>query len=137
MASFAHRAVGSVAMRRGHDNSGAANCRFAAGRLVVSVSVSGAPDAYAVMMRGAEEEAQIFGAKRLVPAPQYIAHEGLGAYWFPREHHLETTDAVNLIIATVVAWPGVPRRRWKRLGEAVARPYLGRLRHDLAREPAP
>ena len=80
VASFAHRAVGAVAMRRGHDNSGAADCRFAAGRLVVSVSVSGAPDAYAVMMRGAEEEAQIFGAKR---------------------------------------------------------PYLGRLRHDLARGPAP
>jgi hypothetical protein len=137
IARYAHLSPAKVGMRRGHDNSGAANCRFGAGRLVVSVSVSGAPQPYAVMERQAEEEAQIFGAKRLVPAPQYIAHEGIDAYWFPRERYVETTDAVNLITATIVRWPGVPRRRWKRLAEAVARPYLGRLRPDLARGPAP
>jgi hypothetical protein len=137
VARFAHRAAAKVGMRRGHDNSGAANCRFAAGRLVVSVSVSGAPQPYAVMERQAEEEAQIFGGERLVPAPQYIAHEGIDAYWFPRERYVETTDAVNLITATIVRWPGVSRRRWERLAEAVARPYLGRLRPDLARGPSP
>jgi hypothetical protein len=137
VARFAHRPAAKVGMRRGHDNSGAANCRFTAGPLVVSVSVDGAPDAFAVLERQAEEEAQIFVGKRLVPAPQYIAHEGIAAFWFPREQYLKTTDAVNLITATIVRWPGVPRRRWERLAEAVARRYLGRLRRDLARGPAP
>jgi hypothetical protein len=137
VARFAHRAAAKVGMRRGHDNSGAANCRFAAGPLVVSVSVSGAPDPYAVLERQAEEEAQIFGGKRLVPAPQYVAHEGISAYWYPREQYFKTTDAVNLVTATIVRWPGVSRRRWERLAEAVARPYLGRLRPGLARGPSP
>jgi hypothetical protein len=137
VAAYTHRPVAKVSMTRGHDNSGAANCRFVSGPLVATASVSGAPDAYAVLERKAEEEAQIFGGERLVPAPQYIMHLGIDAYWYPREHFVQTTDAVNLITAGVKRWPGVSKRRWEHMSEALGRRYLGKLRPKLARGPAP
>jgi hypothetical protein len=137
LASYAHVPLTKVAMTRGHDSSGAANCTFRAGSLVAAVSVNGAPDAYAVMERKAEEETQIFGTKRLVPAPEYIQHMGIVAYWYPREQYVQTTDAVNIITAKVVSWPGVSRRRWKRMTEALAKRYLGPLRPNLAHGPSP
>jgi hypothetical protein len=137
VAAYTHRPVAKVAMTRGHDNSGAANCRFVSGPLVATASVSGAPDAYAVLERKAEEEAQIFGGNRLVPAPQFLMHVGIDAYWYPREHFVQTTDAVNLIIAGVKRWPGVAKKRWERMCIALGRQYLGKLRPKLARGPAP
>jgi hypothetical protein len=72
-----------------------------------------------------------------VPAPQYIMHLGIDAYWYPREQFMQTTDAVNLITAGVKHWPGASRRRRRRMSEALARRYLGKLRPKLARGPAP
>jgi hypothetical protein len=126
-----------VRERRGHARSDAPQCTFAARRLVLSVSVSGAPQAYAVMERGAEEQAQLFGAKRFTPAPQEVLGEGVDAYWFPGEHLLMTTEGINLITATIERWPGVARRRWKRLAAAAARPYLGRRSRRAPRGPGP
>lgn len=110
---------------------------FTAGRLVASVSVSGAPDAYAVMERGAEEQAQIFGGKRFTPAPQLVTGEGVGAYWFPAEHLVMSTEGVNLITATVVRWPHTPVRRRRALAAALARPHLGKASKKCLRGPAP
>ena len=137
MARFLGVAPTRVRTRRAVARSGAPECVFSVRSLVVSVAVDGAPQAYAVMERGAEEQAQIFGAKRLTPAPQLILGEGAGAYWFPAEHLVMTTEGVNLITATVLRWPGVAHRRWKRLCAAAARPYLGRVAHKLLRGPAP
>jgi hypothetical protein len=129
--------VGVVRERRTVARSGAAECVFTAGRVVVSVSVNGAPDAYAVMERGAIEQAQLFGAKRLTPAPQLVTGEGVGAFWFPAEHLLMSTEGVNLITATIVRWPHTPARRHRALAAAVARPYLGKVSKKVLDGPAP
>ena len=139
-ATFAKKVgVGAEAVKetRAHARSGAAECVFKAGRVVASVSVSGAPDAYAVMERGAEEQAQIFGAKRFTPAPQLILGEGVAAFWFPAEHLVMTTEGVNLITATIVRWPRTPARRRRALAAALARPYLGKVSKKFLRGPAP
>jgi hypothetical protein len=121
------------------DNSSQPECFFtvAVRRLKMWVSVSGEPQPYAVLERAAEEEAQMFTATRTTPVPQHIKHLGLDAYWFPEEEHVLATDAVHLITATIVSWPGVPKRRFKALAAAAARPYLGRANLKLARGPAP
>jgi hypothetical protein len=121
------------------DNSNAPECFVSvpARRLKMWVSVNSEPQPYAVLERAAEEEAQMFTATRTTPAPQHIEHLGLDAYWFPEENHLLTTDAVHLITSTIVSWPRVPKRRWKSLASAAARPYLGRSDPKLARGPSP
>ena len=122
----------SVSTRRATARSDAPECLFRASGAVVSVAVSGAPDAYAVLERGAEEQAQLFGPKRFTPAPQRIAGEGVDAYWFPAEHLVMTTDGVNLITATIARLPAGDRRRAERLAAAAARPYLGRATPSAA-----
>jgi hypothetical protein len=126
----------AVRTRHGVANSGAPECIFRAGSLIVSVSVDWTPQAYAVMERQAIEDAQYWGGKRLTPVPQFIKGEGAGAYWFPGINELMTTDGVDLITATLVRWPHVRYARWARLGTAVTRPYLGRTAATL-RGPAP
>ncbi len=128
---------GAVKQRRTHARSGAAVCVFSAGRVVASVSVSGAPDAFAVMERQAEEQAQIFGAKRFTPAPQLILGLGADAYWFPAQHQVMTTEGINLIAATIVHWPHARVARRRALGTALDRPYLGKIDKKLLRGPAP
>jgi hypothetical protein len=130
-------ATGAVKEKKTHARSGASECVFSAGRVVASVSVSGAPEAYAVMERGAEEQAQLFGSKRLTPAPQLILGEGVAAYWFPAERLVMTTEGINLITATIVRWPDTPARRHRALAAAMARPYLGKVDKKLLRGPAP
>jgi hypothetical protein len=121
------------------DNSNAPECFVAVPvrRLRMWVSVNSEPQPYAVLERAAEEEAQMFTATRTTPAPQHVDHLGLDAYWFPEESHVMTTDAVRLITSTIVSWPRVPKRRWKAVAAAVARPYLGRSNPKLARGPSP
>lgn len=130
-------AARAVKERRTQARSGAAECVFSAARVVASVSVNGAPDAYAVMERGAIEQAQIFGGKRFTPAPQLILGEGVAAYWFPAEHLVMTTEGVNLITATILRWPHTPVRRHRALAAALARPYLGKVSKKFLRGPAP
>jgi hypothetical protein len=130
---------GAVHTRVTTDNSNAPECFVSVPvrRLRMWVSVNGEPQPYAVLERAAEEEAQMFTATRTTPAPQHIDHLGLDAYWFPEESHVMTTDAVRLITSTIVSWPRVPKRRWKAVAAAVARPYLGRSNPKLARGPSP
>jgi hypothetical protein len=130
-------AVETVRERRTVERSGAAGCVFSAGPVVASVSVSGAPDAYAVLERQAVEQAQIFGAKRFTPAPQLITGLGADAYWFPAQHQVMTTEGVNLISVTLMRWPHTRVARRRALGEALARPYLGKIDKKLLRGPAP
>src|SRR5579875_3673289 len=121
-AEFARKvgvAVGAVRERRAVARSGAAECVFRAGRVVASVSLSGAPDAYAVMERQAIEQAQIFGGKRFTPAPVLITGLGADAYWFPAQQQVMTTDGVNLIAATIVRWPHTRVARRRALGTAL------------------
>ena len=121
------------------DNSNAPECFVSvpSRRLRMWVSVSTEPQPYAALERAAEEEAQMFTIPRTTPVPQHVAHLGLDAYWFPEEEHLLATDAVRLITSTIVSWPRVPKRRWKAVAAAAARPYLGRSNPKLARGPAP
>jgi hypothetical protein len=130
-------AAASVKERQTHARSGASECVFSAGHVVASVSVSGAPEAYAVLERQAEEQAQIFGAKRFTPAPQLILHLGVDAYWFPAQQQVMTTEGVNLIAATIVHWPHTRAARRRALGTALARPYVGKTDEKLLRGPAP
>jgi hypothetical protein len=127
----------TVKERRTHARSGASECVFSAGHVVASVSVSGAPEAYAVLERQAEEQAQIFGAKRFTPAPQLILGLGVDAYWFPAQQQVMTTEGVNLIQATIVHWPHTRTARRRALGTALARPYVGKTDKKLLRGPAP
>jgi hypothetical protein len=128
--------AGSLATRRTSANTDAPECVFTARahgtRIVLSVSVSGAPQPYAVLDRAAVEQSQLWGASRFTAAPQLVTHLGL-----PAQEHVMTTDAVNLITATIMHWPGSHERDRRRLAVAAARPYLGPLRPKLARGPAP
>ena len=132
-------AAAAVHTRVTTDNSEQPECFFSvpSRRLRMWVSVSSEPQAYAVLERAAEEEAQMFTPTRTTPAPQHVAHLGLDAYWFPEEEHVLTTDAVHLITSTIVSWPRAPKSRWRALAARAARPYLGRSQPKLARGPVP
>jgi hypothetical protein len=110
-------------------------------KVLLWVSVDSSPQPYAVLERAAEEDAQNFAnlPQSEFPVPQNIKHVGLDAYWFPgpAAAHLLTTDAVRLITATILRWPGEAKKHWSVLAVAVARPYLGRSQPKLARGPAP
>jgi hypothetical protein len=142
VAGFLRVGASAVSTRVGTANSGAPECTFrvtlARGRTAkLWVSVDSSPQPYAVLERAAEEAQQLFAPTRLSPAPVHVAHLGLDAYWFAEENHVLTTDAVRLITATIVRWPGTPEKHWSRLAAAAARPYLGRSQPKLARGPAP
>jgi hypothetical protein len=110
------------------DNSNQPECFFSvpSRRLAMWVSVSSEPQPYTVLERAAVEDAQMFTATRTTPVPQFIAHLGVDAYWFPEEEHVLATDDVHLVTSQIVHWPEVSRRRWKALAAAAARPYLRR-----------
>jgi hypothetical protein len=132
----------AIAMHVAVANSGAPQCDFnvrVGGRhdVSLSVAVDTSPQPYAVLERAAIEASQMFTTSRLFPAPVHVDHLGLDADWFPEENHLLTTDAVRLITATVVKWPGAPKGRWRVLAVVAARPYLRRSQPKLARGPAP
>lgn len=104
---------------------------------MLSVSVNGGPQPFAVIERQDVETSQYWGVKRWTPAPQPVAREGAEAFWFPGTDQLLTTEGTNLVTATVIRWPRVPRRRWRRAAAAAARPYLGRVDKKLLRGPVP
>jgi len=130
-------APSAVRMRRAEASTAAPECIFHAGALVLSVSVSGAPQPFAVIDRQDVETSQYWGEKRWTPAPQPVWHEGAEAFWFPGTDQLLTTEGINLVTATLVRWPHVGRRRRRDACAAAARPYLGRIDKALLRGPAP
>ncbi|HEY2317225.1 MAG TPA: hypothetical protein VGH67_02925 [Solirubrobacteraceae bacterium] len=146
VARFLRVREGAVVTRAVASNSaGAPQCNFTVRvgprEVRLWVSVNSSPQPYAVLERAAVENGQNFAnaPQGQFPVPQHVAHLGLDAYWFPgpAAAHLLTTDAVRLITATIIRWPGVPRGRWSALAAAAARPYLRRSQPRLARGPAP
>jgi hypothetical protein len=132
-------APGSIATHAATADSDFPECQFtvhrSGGRVVrVTVEVDTEPQAYAVLDRTIVEAAQIFGPQRYSAAPVNVPRLGILASWFPQEQHLETTDAVRVIIATI-AWPEARTARKIALATAAARPYLGRNQLQLARGP--
>jgi hypothetical protein len=129
IAGFLRAPVASVSTRAATASSSYPICFFAVragGRAVkVSVEVDVEPQAYAVLERTIEEAAQPF-PKRMAPAPIHVGGLGIDASWFPEEQHLLTTDAVRLVIATIIDLPRAKQARKLALAMAAARPYLGR-----------
>jgi hypothetical protein len=132
-------APGAIATHADTADSDFPECHFtvhpSGGRVVrVTVEVDTEPQAYGVLDRTIVEAAQIFGPQRYSAAPVNVPHLGILASWFPQEQHLETTDAVRVVIATV-AWSKAKARSKIALATAAARPYLGRNQLQLARGP--
>jgi hypothetical protein len=132
-------APGSIGTHADTADSDFPECHFtvhpSGGRVVrVTVEVDTEAQAYAVLDRTIVEAAQIFGPQRYSAAPIDVPHLGILASWFPQEQHLETTDAVRVVIATI-AWPKAKTRSKIALATAAARPYLGRNQLQLARGP--
>lgn len=81
------------------------------------------PQPYFILERTEIEQSQVFTPNRQHPAPQTIMGLGLEAAWFPASQQLMATDAVRLIDVTV-DWPGARQAQERKLGIALARPYL-------------
>ena len=60
-------------------------------------------------------------------APRPITTLGLGGYWFPVQSRLLTTDGVRLV--TIKLHSDLPPRAKQGIAVAMARTYLGPLRH--------
>jgi hypothetical protein len=109
-------------------NNGMPQCSFSArvaggSRVEVRANVDNTPQPYFVLERTIVEASQIFGARRLSPAPVAVTRLGLGASWFPAEQWLMATDGYRLI-TTSVSWRGAKQSRKIALAENVTRPYL-------------
>lgn len=94
-------------------------------RVVVTINIDSAPQAYFRMERTIEELAQQFTVNGPNHSPPTeVAHLGIDASWLPDESELMTTDARRLITVGV-AWPGHRRPAEIALATAEARLYLG------------
>lgn len=125
-----------VATVPGVGNNAEPQCSFRAPlagghRFEVTVNVDPSPQPYTVLARTIEEGQQVFGPKRLVPAPVGVMHLGLLASWFPGPSHLMSTDGVRLV-TTTVTWPGARQGQEIRFATSLSRLYLGGLRPGLA-----
>ena len=89
------------------------------------VNVARGPQPYFILERTIVEASQVFGAKRLSPAPVSVSRLGLEASWFPAEQWLMATDGYRLITASV-EWRGARQSREIALATAATRPYLHR-----------
>ncbi|HEX4036049.1 MAG TPA: hypothetical protein VHX66_16525 [Solirubrobacteraceae bacterium] len=89
----------------------------------MTVNVDNGPQPYFVLERTIVEAAQIFPV-RASPAPTQVAGLGLEASWFPAETHLQATDGLRLITATVVKLPGAGTKNEVRVARAMTATYL-------------
>jgi hypothetical protein len=120
----------------GTGNNAEPQCSFKANlpggrQFVLTVNVDPSPQPFTVLSRTIEEGQQVFGPRRLVPAPVAVLHLGLLASWFPNSSHLMSTDGVRLVTTTVI-WSGARQAREIRLATQISRLYLGKLRPSLA-----
>jgi len=95
-------------------------------RVQVIANVDSSPAPYDVLERMIEEQSQIFGPTRLVPAPVNVPGLGIVASWFPNDDWLKATDGLRLITATV-DWHGAKQKREIALAQTMIRPYLKTL----------
>jgi hypothetical protein len=98
-------------------------------RVQVTINLDNGPQPFFRLERTAVEASQQFGTERLYAAPELIMDLGLDADWFPDGNDVETTDGTKLITVTV-AWPGSSQAHRRALAVAIARQFVGRLRHN-------
>lgn len=91
--------------------------------MAITANEYSGPQPYFILERTEIEASQVFTPTRLSPAPQTVMHLGLEAAWFPATQALMATDAIRLIDITF-RWPGGSQAQQRRLGIALARPYL-------------
>ena len=119
-----------VAFARSVGNNGMPQCSFTAhlsggARFDTTVNVDTSPQPYAVLSRTIVEKQQVFGPKRLVPAPVAVLHLGLLASGFPDLSALMSTDGKRLV-TTTVKWAGVKQGTKVRFATQISRLYLGK-----------
>jgi hypothetical protein len=112
--------------------SGMASCRFRGQGATVTATLDSAPQAWYVFERTVVEYAQNVLWDHLGERayPIDVSHVGLDADWLPSLREFITTDGVRIVTVVVSALPahGPPAER---VGEAVARTYLGPLRNPF------
>jgi hypothetical protein len=128
MARFLAVPEAAIAVASSKGNNGSPQCSFSArvsggSRVGVRANVENTPQPYFVLERTIVEASQIFGARRLTPAPVAIPSLGLEASWFPAQQWLMATDGYRLI-TTTINWRGAKLNRKIALAESVTRPYL-------------
>jgi hypothetical protein len=120
--------VARVAMAASTGNNGFPQCTFSAsvaggGHVSLTANDYTGPQPYFILERTNVEQVQIFGPKRLVPAPVPVNNLGIEADWFPNRDWLMSTDGIRLITAEV-HWPGAAQSRQISLATALSRTYL-------------
>lgn len=128
MATFLAVPEALIADASSTGSNGMPQCSFSArvsggARVRVRANVDNTPQPYFILERTIVEASQIFGPRRLSPAPVAVTRLGLEASWFPAEQWLMATDGYRLI-TTSVTWHGAKQRREIALAEKVTRPYL-------------
>lgn len=131
VARFLALAPASVSVAPGTGNNGMPQCTFTAhpahaSTVSTTANIYNGPQPFAILDRTVTEKSQLFGPKRLVPAPIAISNLGVEADWFPDLGQLMSTDTVHLITVTM-HWAGAPTRRQIGLAEALTRTYLKKL----------
>ena len=117
-----------VTDKRGTGSNASPQCTFrtrtAHGtRVEVIANVETAPSAYFIVERTIVEASQIFGPRRLAPAPVSVSKLGLEASWFPEEQWLISTDGAR-VITTSVDWSGASQAQKIALARKVTVLYL-------------
>jgi hypothetical protein len=110
-------------------SSGAAACRLNGGGVSAVVFLDSAPQAFTRMEREVVEFGQNVDWTKVPTSayPRTIQHLGLDADWFPLQNRLLTTDGVRLV--TIKLHSDLPPRAKQGIAVAMARTYLGPLRH--------
>jgi hypothetical protein len=131
VARFVALPPADVSITAGTGNNGMPQCTFTARpanatAVSATANIYNGPQPYFILERTAVETSQLFGAKRLVPAPTAINDLGIEADWFPNLSQLMSTDGLQLITVTV-HWPATRSARQIGLAEALSRTYLKKL----------
>jgi hypothetical protein len=86
----------------------------------VTITIDTASQPYARLERQIVETGQVFGPRRLVPAPVHVDRLGLDASWFPGLGEVLTASS-SALVGVGVAWPGQTVRRRRVTAVAIAR----------------
>ena len=118
----------TITTATGAGTNGNPQCTFTAHtahhkRVTITANDYTGPQPYFILERTEIEQSQVFTPSREHAAPQAITGLGVEAAWFPAMQALMATDAVRLIDITF-DWPGSRQAQQRRLGIALARPYL-------------
>ncbi|HWH10850.1 MAG TPA: hypothetical protein VG165_06950 [Solirubrobacteraceae bacterium] len=115
---------GRVAVQRFVAPDGAAACRLEVrGGPVVTITLDTAPQAYARLEREIVETGQVFGPRRMTPAPVHVGGLGLDASWFPGLQRVLTANS-RALVSVGVLWSGQPVSRRKAAAVSVARTVI-------------